>query len=242
MNMKLILVAVAGLVALGAIAWFALAPGWSTQTAQPAESSAPATTESAAAATSTPEPTAPATGSEASSETATPAAATAAELDSASAGPPGGAKRDIGWMHGNCLVAKDDLVIGTELTVVTLDDPQTVIRGEVVKPVSSDDDCRVLDGLRRENNADKGSFYVVKTAAIIDYAAAVIHPAGVGAAPNPRMLDVNEDEILDTFTRCTAKEGERFSVWAAEPYNSKELWRADYALEGDKLPTCPPGR
>lgn len=246
MNMKLILGALAGLVALLAIAFFSglFSSGPGNETPQQVADAGSPQPAPESSSTTAPAPAAAQPETEGEPEIAEPeptvAASAGAEPSSAASGPPGGAKRDLVWMHGNCLVSKNELTKGTELTVVTLGDPQTVIRGEVTGPVTSDEDCRLLDGLRRENNADKGDFYKVETRTAVDYAAAIVHPEGGGTAPDPTMLDVDEDEVLDTFTRCMDSEGMRFSVWAGEPYNSQELWRGTYVLEGDKMPDCPP--
>lgn len=267
MNMKYLLGGVAALAIVVAGAWFGgglLAPEPTQQT----EAEIPATGTPETVAQEQPEapsteaptvetPAAAETGSEvvgadytstAEAETSPPESGSGdtgepplpAALDPASQ-PPGGATRDIGWMHGNCLVvARDELPEGTELTIVALDDPQTVRAGTITGYAVKDEDCTLLDGTRKAMNAGQGTAYLVETIASLEYGAAIIHPEGAESPPNPLMLDADEDEILDTFTRCLTKEGVRFSVWNAEPYNSKELWRGDYKLEGERVPTCPP--
>lgn len=262
MNMKTIIGALIALVVVAAVAWFGgfLSPEPTKQAATPAATETvaetPAEPETAAepepepqsAAEVAPEPETvaePETAAEteaADSGNADPAPATEEEIAAlrAAAEPPGGATRDIGWMHGDCLLAESgDLEAGTAVTVVALDDPQTVLGGEITGIAEGDEACNLLDGGRQADNKDQGSFYTVKTPQVLEFAIAVVHSDDAGKAPDPQMMDVDESGVLDAFSHCMTAEGVRFSVWNGEPYHSKELWRGNYALARDTMPTCP---
>lgn len=129
----------------------------------------------------------------------------------------------MGWLHGKCLAIKDPHIPAhSKLSIILLDEPQSVNTGEVLGPATSGEQCYPLLEDRRTANIGTGySFYLVNTKAQVNLA--------IGSV----------GKEIDThgynYSYCTTSEGVQFST----SEGSKTIWSGYYYLGYDSESTCP---
>ena len=130
---------------------------------------------------------------------------------------------EMGWLHGNCLVIKDSHIpVHSKLSIVLLDKPQSVKKGEVLGRAISGEQCYPLLEDRRTVNVDAGySFYLVNIKVQVNLA--------IGSVG--KELDIHKYN----YSYCTTAEGVQFSATEG----SKTIWSGYYYLGYDSETTCP---
>lgn len=128
----------------------------------------------------------------------------------------------IGWMHGNCLAIKNaSLPTQSELTLILLDEPQTIGKGKVIEKVSSGDKCYSLMDDRRAVNIDSGfSFYLIDTNPAVKLAIGLVGES------------INKQKYY--FDYCATTEGINFRIKDHE----KVIWSEYYYLGYESEATC----
>lgn len=129
----------------------------------------------------------------------------------------------MGWLHGNCLAIKDSHIpIHSKLSIILLDEAQSVSTAEVLGPATSGEQCYPLLEDRRTVNVGAGySFYLVNTKAQINLA--------IGS------VGKEIDTHRYNYSYCTTSEGVQFST----SEGSKTIWSGYYYLGYDSESTCP---
>lgn len=129
----------------------------------------------------------------------------------------------MGWLHGNCLAIKDSHIpTHSKLSIILLDEPQSVTKGEVLGPATSGEQCYPLLEDRRTINVDAGySFYLVNTKAQVNLA--------IGSVG--KKIDTHRYN----YSYCTTSEGVQFST----SEGGKTIWSGYYYLGYDSESTCP---
>lgn len=137
--------------------------------------------------------------------------------------PAQAATEETGWLHGKCLAIKDSHIpIHSKLSIVLLDEPQSVSKGEVLGQATSGEQCYPLLEDRRTVNVDAGyTFYLVNTKAQVNLAI-----GSVGKAVDTHKYN---------YSYCTTAEGVQFST----SEGSKTIWSGYYYLGYDSESTCP---
>lgn len=146
----------------------------------------------------------------------------------------------IGWLHGNCFAVRNSNILnGSNLIVVRLDNSQEIVLAKIVRKVSNGDDCYALLEDRRLINLEGGkSFYTVSSEKPIELGIGVIQSDTDSTFTEKEFLDLNGDGRKDTFSQCSTSEGIQFSVWEGVPYKSKLIWSGYYYLGYDTEANC----
>jgi len=135
-----------------------------------------------------------------------------------------GSNERIGWLHGNCLAIKNpDITNQNALTLILLDEPQSIIKGKIIGKATTGEQCYPLLEDRRQINVDSGySFYLIDTEKPVNLAIGVL----------------GDDNSVSTyqFDYCTTSEGVLFSA----NKNGVEVWNGYYYLGYDSEATCKP--
>jgi hypothetical protein len=138
--------------------------------------------------------------------------------------PVGGvhAGESFGWLHGNCLAIKNPgIEKHRDLTLILLDDPQSLAKATVLGKADSGEECfALLEDRRTVNVAEGYSFYLIDTDAQANL--------GIG------MLGTLDDMRKYTFHYCTTTEGVAFKV----NEKGREIWRGYYYLGYESEATC----
>jgi hypothetical protein len=156
-----------------------------------------------------------------------------------------GRKRDldgvVGWLHGNCIAVKNPEVLsGTRLVVVRLDNGQEIVPSEILRKASDEEECYALTEDRRKVNTDGGlHFYTVTADKPIELGIGVIQMENDTTFTETKIVDLNGDGSQDTFSQCATSEGIQFSVWDAAAYESNLIWSGYYYLGYDTEANCP---
>lgn len=129
---------------------------------------------------------------------------------------------EMGWLHGNCLAIKDSHIpIHSKLSIILLDETQSVNKGEVLGLATSGEQCYPLLEDRRMINVDAGySFYRVNTKAQVNLA--------IGS------VSKGIDTHRYSYSYCTTVEGVQFST----SEGGKVIWSGYYYLGYDSESTC----
>lgn len=130
-------------------------------------------------------------------------------------------EKNIGWMHGNCLVIKNqDIKIPADITLVKLEANNTTEKATIISKTTSQEDCFPLLEDRRKINISSGySFYLVKSVVPIDLAIGVIG---------------SEELNVSNFSYCTTIEGIKYLI----KDSSTVIWEGYYYLGYDSEVTC----
>jgi hypothetical protein len=145
----------------------------------------------------------------------------------------------IGWLHGACLaIDNKTLAAGAPLTMMVLDNGQSIVEGNIVRPADAAARCPALAEGRRAANTETGlSFYVVAVPQDREPGLAI---GVIGKAPRVGTgLDANGDGKADQFSQCATTEGVSFAVWNGPAYQGAPLWSGYYYLGYDTDSTCP---
>lgn len=130
-------------------------------------------------------------------------------------------KKNIGWMHGNCLAIKNqDVNIPTNITLIKLDEKRSIEKAVISSKATNPYECFPLMADRSQINRSNGySFYLIDSPTAIDLAIGVI-----GA------------EKLNTsnFDYCTTTEGIKYFV----KNSSTVVWEGYYYLGYDSEVSC----
>lgn len=132
------------------------------------------------------------------------------------------ASERFGWLHGNCLAIKNPgIEKHRDLTLMLLDDPQSLVKATVLGKTNSGEECFALLEDRRKINVSEGySFYLIDTDAQVNL--------GIG------ILGTLDDMRKYTFHYCTTTEGVAFKVNEI----SRETWKGYYYLGYESEATC----
>jgi hypothetical protein len=132
------------------------------------------------------------------------------------------ANESFGWLHGNCLAIKNPgIEKHRDLTLILLDDPQSLAKATVLGKADSGAECfALLEDRRTVNVAEGYSFYLIDTDAQANL--------GIG------MLGTLDDMPKYTFHYCTTMEGVAFKV----NEKGRGIWRGYYYLGYESEATC----
>ena len=151
--------------------------------------------------------------------------------------------KSIGWLHGTCLAIKNDHVPPeTNVTLVVMGEPQSVIETQIQNTVTADSDCPPLQEEKAAINKKDKSFYSVK---LPDPEADIMAIGIVGDHPNVTITDnraeadLDKDGVNEVFTSCATSEGIKFFVWSGVANKDSPRWSGYYYLGYDMEPTCP---
>lgn len=135
-------------------------------------------------------------------------------------------QKSVGWLHGRCLAIKNSNILnGSQLTVVHLDEPQKISRATVLSKAQNGKKCFALSNNRRKVNIDDGySFYLINSESNINLGIAV-----VGKEINVKKYN---------FDYCTTSEGLLYSLKKLNQNDSEDLWNGYYYLGYDSEATC----
>lgn len=147
----------------------------------------------------------------------------------------------IGWLHGNCFAVRNSNILnGSNLIVVRLDNKQKIILSKIVRKVNNGNECYALLEDRRVINLEGGtSFYTVSSEKPIEIGIGVIQRDNDNIFTEKELLDINGDGRKDTFSQCSTSEGIQFSVWDGVAYKSNLIWSGYYYLGYDTEANCP---
>ena len=130
-------------------------------------------------------------------------------------------KKNIGWMHGNCLAIENIAIkIPTVITLVRLEEKNMIENATVIAKTHQQEACFPLMDDRRKINISNGySFYLIDSVTPVDLAIAVIDAKSL----NP-----------SDFSYCSTTEGIKYVV----ENNSGVIWEGYYYLGYDSEVTC----
>jgi hypothetical protein len=160
--------------------------------------------------------------------------------------PPFRWESHVGWLHGPCMAIADaTLAPGTPVTLVLLDEPQSVVAAQIGERTTSGEGCwPLLEGRRTVNTQNGATFYriVVPAKTRVRLAIGVLEPrAPVTVAAGAAEADLDADGQPETFTECSTTEGVRYGVWTGVPYRGVSRWSGYYFMDYDQAANCPPG-
>lgn len=147
----------------------------------------------------------------------------------------------FGWFDGRCFATlENSLAPKTEILVVRLDAPQTLMSAEVIG-LANPHDCAPLSRDRREQNEAEGyTFYAVKQSQVFGLAIGIVGAVVESRTENGIVFaDLDSDGTFEQFTHCATSEGISFDIWGATPYKDKPIWSGYYYLGYDVERNCP---
>jgi hypothetical protein len=152
----------------------------------------------------------------------------------------------VGWLHGPCMAISDAaLAPGTPVTVVALDDPQSVLDARLGERTTAATGCwPLLEGRRETNTQGGATFYrvVLPPGTKVRLAIGVVEPRKpVAIANGTAEADLDGDGQPETFSECATAEGIRYGVWTGAPYRGVSRWSAYYFMDYEQQADCPPG-
>ncbi|MBK5275700.1 MAG: hypothetical protein JJE30_11685 [Desulfuromonadales bacterium] len=136
-----------------------------------------------------------------------------------------------------CLTIVDSsLKLNEEISIVTLQKPQKVIKAKIKSKTSNS--CS-----KNPEVPSDASFYIFK----IKKNEAENMTPGIAVAGFTGSFNVVKGKVhadldnngnFESFRLCTSNEGLHLTVWAGEPLKSKRLWHEYYYLGYDVQPNC----
>jgi hypothetical protein len=144
---------------------------------------------------------------------------------------------EVGNKGDGCLTIMNASLQGNdEITLITLENPQSFIKTKIVNKLSQS--CS--QNTEIPQNASFYSFQVSNNNdEIIRPTIAIAGFNGSLKVTNGRVrADLNGDGRLESFRLCTSNEGLHLTVWIGEPLNGERLWHEYYYLGYDVEPTC----
>lgn len=154
------------------------------------------------------------------------------------------ANKNIGWMHGHCLVIENaTLKPGTNINIISLGQTQVHLQAKIKAKVKEEVNCVPLLSDRKDvNQTPERNFYIVDIAKEHEEILAIgvvnsnTHFTTVKGLVQ---ADINNNGTIELFTSCSGSEGINFSLQEKQGDKSKTLWESYYYLGYDIKPDCP---
>jgi hypothetical protein len=140
--------------------------------------------------------------------------------------------------EGRSVLAMDGpaLFSGTIITLVTIDNPQQVSRGVIVR--------QLIDSEIMAKHDVPGPYYAITampaSSVLPSLAVAVIGRFEVERRGLAVLLRASKATNPIRVRSCASSEGLHFTLWDGEPLKSSRLWHMYYYLGYDVEPSCEP--